>query len=89
MLAKARFWETVGETPVNERQRRVLNRLLDGFMGKLTSSKWAKLTNQSQDTAHRDIMDLVQKGILERGLAGGRSTSYALPGPRRRNSGTR
>ena len=89
MLAKARFWETVGETPVNERQRRVLNRLLDGFQGKLTSSKWAKLTNQSQDTAHRDIMDLVQKGILERGLEGGRSTSYALAGPRRRNSGTR
>ena len=82
VLAKARFWETIGETPVNERQRRVLNSLLDGFKGKLTSSKWAKLTKQSQDTAHRDIMDLVKKGILVRGSEGGRTTSYALAHPR-------
>jgi Fic family protein len=78
VLAKARFWEAIGETPVNERQRLVLNQLLDGFTGKLTSSKWAKLTKQSQDTAHRDIADLVKKGILMRGSEGGRSTSYAL-----------
>jgi Fic family protein len=81
VLAKACFWEAIGETPVNERQRRVLNRLLDGFEGKLTSSKWAKLTKQSQDTAHRDIMDLVKKGILVRGSEGGRSTSYSLARP--------
>jgi len=87
VLAKARFWEAIGETGVNERQRRILNRLLDGFEGKLTSSKWAKLTKQSQDTAHRDIMDLVRKGILVRGSEGGRSTSYALAHPRRRRSG--
>jgi Fic family protein len=82
VLAKARFWEAIGETPVNERQRRILNRLLVGFKEKLTSSKWAKLSKQSQDTAHRDIMDLVEKGILVRGSEGGRSTSYALAPPR-------
>ncbi len=87
VLAKARFWDAIGETPVNERQRRVLNHLLDGFKGKLTSSKWAKLTKQSQDTAHRDIMDLVKKGILVRGSEGGRSTSYALAYPGKRRLG--
>jgi Fic family protein len=87
VLAKARFWEAIGETPVNERQRRILNRLLDGFKGKLTSSKWANLTRQSQDTAHRDIVDLVNKGILARGSEGGRSTSYTLVLPRRGRSG--
>jgi Fic family protein len=81
VLAKARFWDSVSETPVNERQRLVLNRLLDGFEGKLTSSKWAKLTKQSQDTAYRDIMDLVRRGILVRGSEGGRSTSYTLARP--------
>ncbi|HVH32319.1 MAG TPA: DeoR family transcriptional regulator, partial [bacterium] len=64
--------------PVNERQRLVLNRLLDGFEGKLTTSKWAKLTKSSPDTALRDIMALVERGILVRGKGGGRSTSYAL-----------
>ena len=81
VLGKARFWEThVGE-PFNERQQKVLNRLLDGFEGKLTSSKWAKLAKCSQDTAHRDIVDLVQRGILAKGQAGGRSTSYSLNQP--------
>jgi Fic family protein len=86
VLVKARFWDAIGETPVNERQRRILNRLLNGFKGKLTSSKWANLTKQSQDTAHRDIVDLVNKGILARGSEGGRSTSYTLVHPRRRRS---
>lgn len=81
VLAKSRFWEAISETPVNERQRRVLNRLLDGLTGKLTSSKWARLTKQSQDTAHRDIADLIKKGILVQGSEGGRSTSYALINP--------
>lgn len=78
VLDKARFWETINEIELNERQRRVLNRLLDGFEGKLTSSKWAKLAKCSQDTATRDIDDLVHKGIMVRGSAGGRSTSYEL-----------
>ncbi len=78
VLAKARFWESLGQTPLNERQRQVLNRLLDGFEGKLTTTKWAKLTKSSQDTATRDIQDLVDKGILIRSAEGGRSTSYAL-----------
>jgi Fic family protein len=78
VLEKARFWDTVRDTQLNERQRLVLNRMLDGFDGKLTSSKWAKLTKTSQDTATRDIEDLMIKGILIRGEAGGRSTSYEL-----------
>jgi len=78
VLAKARFWESLGEAPMNERQRLILNRLLDGFEGKLTTSKWAKLTKASPDTALRDIMDLVERGILVRSTEGGRSTSYAL-----------
>ena len=78
VLNKARFWDAIETTPLNERQRLVLNRLLDGFEGKLTSSKWAKLAKCSQDTASRDIDDLVRKGILVRGPAGGRSTSYDL-----------
>ncbi|MGD9587561.1 MAG: Fic family protein [Pyrinomonadaceae bacterium] len=78
VLHKARFWDAMESTPVNERQRLVLNRLLDGFEGKLTSSKWAKLAKCSQDTASRDINDLIDKGILARGPAGGRSTSYDL-----------
>jgi Fic family protein len=78
VLAKARFWESIGASPLNERQRLILNNLLDGFEGKLTSSKWAKLTKSSQDTAQRDITDLVQRGILARSTEGGRSTSYTL-----------
>jgi Fic family protein len=78
IMAKARFWERVERVELNGRQRLVLNRLLDGFEGKLTTSKWAKLTKSSQDTATRDVQDLIQKGILERSAEGGRSTSYNL-----------
>jgi Fic family protein len=75
---KARFWESHAKKPFNERQRLVLNRLFDGFEGKLTSSKWAKLAKCSQDTASRDIDDLVKRGVLVKEPGGGRSTSYAL-----------
>jgi Fic family protein len=75
---KARFWEKHLTTPLNDRQRIVLNKLLDGFEGKLTSSKWAKITKTSQDSAVRDLNDLLQRGILAREPGGGRSTSYVL-----------
>lgn len=78
VLHKARFWERHGAKPLNERQRRILNRVLDGFEGKLTSSKWARLGKCSQDTAIRDIDDLIGHGILVRNPGGGRSTSYSL-----------
>src|SRR5208282_4016896 len=78
VLCKARFWESVGDSDLNERQRLVLNRLLDGLEGKLTTSKWAKLAKCSHDTALRDIAALVEGGILVRNPEGGRSTSYAL-----------
>jgi Fic family protein len=78
VLSKSRFWQAVGDFQLNERQRRVLNRLLDGFEGKLITSKWAKLAKCSQDTALRDILPLVGAGILSRNPAGGRSTSYAV-----------
>ncbi|HEX3863660.1 MAG TPA: Fic family protein [Stellaceae bacterium] len=75
---KARFWETHAEESFNARQRHMLNRLLNGFEGKLTSSKWAKLEKCSQDTASRDIDDLIKRGVLVRDPGGGRSTSYSL-----------
>jgi Fic family protein len=82
ILAKARFWDSVAGTEgggaIHERQRLVLNRLLDGFEGNLTTSKYAKLATTSQDTALRDILALVERGILVRNPAGGRSTSYVL-----------
>ncbi len=78
VLQKARFWETHATAPLNHRQRDIVNRLLDGFDGKLTSSKWAKLAKCSQDTALRDIDDLVSRGVLAKNQGGGRSTSYAL-----------
>jgi Fic family protein len=78
VLQKARFWEAHAAAPLNDRQRKILNRLLDEFEGKLTSSKWAKLAKCSQDTALRDIDDLVTRGILSKDPAGGRSTSYSL-----------
>ena len=81
VIRKARFWEYYAEFAVNERQIKVLDRLLDGFEGKLTTSKWAKLTNCSQDTAYRDIVLLMQHGILIRNEAGGRGTSYDLVMP--------
>ena len=78
VLKKARFWESYSETQFNDRQRLVLNKLLDGFEGKMTSSKWAKLAKCSQDTALRDILELTERGILAKDSAGGRSTSYSL-----------
>ena len=79
VLAKARFWEDAARVPLNGRQRLVVGRLLDGeFRGKLTTSKWAKLAKCSQDTALRDIQDLMAHGILARSREGGRSTSYDL-----------
>jgi Fic family protein len=78
VLAKARFWERIQGVQLNDRQRRVLNRLLDGFEGKLTTSKYAKLAKCSQDTALRDILHFVEHGILVRSPEGGRSTSYSI-----------
>ena len=78
VLRKARFWEARAGERLNDRQRIIINRLLNGFEGKLTSSKWAKLVKCSQDTALRDIDDLLQRGILMKDAAGGRSTSYSL-----------
>lgn len=78
VLVKARFWDRFTATEFNERQRSMINRLLNGFEGKLTSSKWAKLEKCSQDTALRDIEDLIEKGALTKDSAGGRSTSYSL-----------
>jgi Fic family protein len=78
VLFKTRFWERASDFQLNQRQRLVLNRLLDGFEGKLTTAKWAKLTKSSHDTALRDIAALVERGILVRGEQGGRSTSYEL-----------
>jgi len=78
VLRKARFWEAVRGVPMNERQRLMLNRLLDGFEGKLTTSKWAAVAKCSSDTALRDILDLVERGALIRNPGAGRSTSYSL-----------
>lgn len=63
---------------MNERQSGIINKLFDDFQGKLTSSKWAKLTKCSHDTALRDILDLIEKGVLVKDPTGGRSTSYSL-----------
>ncbi len=82
ILAKARFWEETAGVQINDRQRLVLNRLLDGFEGKLTTSKYAQLAKCSHDTALRDILALVERGILVRNPEGGRSTSYALAAPK-------
>ena len=81
VLAKAKFWQNAAILPLNVRQRRVLNRLLDDFEGKLTTAKWAKLAKCSQDSALRDIRGLIDHGILARNSEGGRSTSYRLIHP--------
>lgn len=81
VLDKARFWERIRNVPLNDRQRRAINRLLDGFEGKLTTSKYARLAKCSQDTAHRDILALIDHGVLVRNPEGGRSTSYSLAPP--------
>ena len=78
VLAKTRFWQRWATTPLNERQVKLVNRMLDGFEGKLTSSKWAAIAKCSPDTALRDITDLVNRGVLQKSHAGGRSTSYEL-----------
>ena len=72
------FWDKHHDTPLNERQRKVLNMMLDGFEGKLNSSKWYKINHCSQDTATRDINDLINKGVLRKSEGGGRSTNYEL-----------
>lgn len=79
VLSKAAFWRHFQGMPLNDRQSFVLNRLLDGLDGKLTTSKYAKLAKCSQDTALRDVQALVESGMLVRGEGGGRSTSYDLP----------
>ncbi|MES2160968.1 MAG: Fic family protein [Pseudomonadota bacterium] len=78
VLVKTRFWRRWAEVPMNERQVKLLNKLLDGFEGKLTTSKWAAIAKCSPDTALRDITDLVVRGVLRKTDAGGRSTSYEL-----------
>jgi len=78
VLKKAHFWQTHEQTPLNDRQRRMLTRLLEGFRGKLTTSKWAKIEKCSPDTALRDITDLLHKNILQKAPGGGRSASYSL-----------
>mgnify|MGYP003444829058 CR=1 FL=1 len=82
VMDKARFWQCFAAESFNERQIKVLNKLMDGFEGKLTTSKWARIAKCSQDTAYRDILDLVMRGALQKNPGGGRSTSYALTGNR-------
>jgi Fic family protein len=81
VLTKSRFWQVIAHVTINERQRLVLNRLIDGFEGKLTTSKYAKLAKCSQDTALRDLLYLVERNILTRSQERGRSTSYAFAVP--------
>jgi Fic family protein len=81
VLNKARFWEKQAGATFNDRQRDMLNRLLDGFAGNLTSTKWATIEKCSPDTALRDITELVERGILQKNEGGGRSTSYSLVDP--------
>lgn len=78
VLFKADFWNKHSKTSINERQKTLINKLLDGLEGKLTSSKWAKIAECSKDTAIRDINDLINKDILQKEIAGGRSTNYEL-----------
>ena len=81
VLFKSSFWRAIDNTRVNDRQRKVLNRLLDDFEGFLTTSKYAKMTKCSSDTALRDIRPLLARGILLQNEAGGRSVSYRLGTP--------
>jgi Fic family protein len=78
VLLKAKRWDQINREPVNERQRKILNRLIDGFEGKLTTSKYGKIAKCSEDTALRDIQSLIKRGILTQNEGGGRSTSYSL-----------
>jgi Fic family protein len=81
VLHKAKLWQRINRRPVNNRQREVINRMLDGFEGYLTTSKYAKLAKCSQDTALRDIRELIERGIIVQNPGGGRSTSYRLSDP--------
>jgi len=81
VLTKATFWKKHSSKTINSRQRNMINKLFDGLEGKLTSSKWAKITKCSQDTAIRDIQDLTNQGLLMKNPGGGRSTSYSLKLP--------
>lgn len=81
VLHKARLWQRINPNPVNERQRKVINRMLDDFKGHLTTSKYAKLAKCSNDTALRDIRELLERGIVAKNAGGGRSTSYRLAEP--------
>jgi Fic family protein len=78
VLEKADFWKKYPKESFNERQRTMLNKIFEGFEGKLTTSKWAKIMKCSQDTAYRDILGLINKGILVKDSAGGRSTGYLV-----------
>lgn len=78
ILFKAEFWKIHSNTILNDRQQKILNKMLDGFEGKLTTSKWAKINKCSQDTALRDIQDLIKKDVLQKEASGGRSTNYEL-----------
>ena len=78
VLYKARLWRKINLQPVSARQRKVINRLLGDFSGFLTTSKYAKIAKCSSDTALRDVQELLRRGILVQGTAGGRSTSYRL-----------
>jgi Fic family protein len=88
-VAKHRFWSSLASGPLNDRQRQMLNRLLDGFTGKLTTSKWAAIAKTSHDTALRDITDLLERGVLIRQASGGRSTNYVLAEVENASSGDR
>ena len=78
LTQKAKFWESHQGVAFNERQRKMMNKLMDGFEGKLTSSTWAKIAKCSPDTALRDIKVPIAEGILEKKGGGGRSTSYKI-----------
>lgn len=78
VLRKAKIWERISEAPVNQRQRQIINRLLDSFEGKLTTSKYARIVKSSEDTALRDIKNLIDRGVLVQNEGGGRSVSYRL-----------
>jgi Fic family protein len=77
-LTKADFWKKYGASTMNERQKQLVNKLLDGFDGKITTSKWAKIAKCSHDTALRDLNDLIQKGVMLKESGGSKNTSYIL-----------
>ncbi len=81
VLRKAEFWQQHVLTPLNERQRAIINRFLDGFEGKLTARKWAAIAKCSIPTAQRDIMNLLERGVLVRNAGGSKNTSYSVAAP--------